>query len=117
MPSADALVSFDGTARRLTAMPAAPLLSEQEIKDALQELPAWRMADDRLVREFEFPSFRAALNFVTQVADTADEMDHHPDVTIHWGDVTFSLWTHAAGGITRRDLRLARAMDELARAR
>jgi 4a-hydroxytetrahydrobiopterin dehydratase len=98
-------------------MPAAPLLSPVELEAALSELPDWRLRSGRLVRELAFRDFAGALAFVNRVAAVAEEQDHHPDVAIHWGELTLSLWTHAAGGITRRDLRLARAIDQLARAR
>ncbi|HSH21852.1 MAG TPA: 4a-hydroxytetrahydrobiopterin dehydratase [Candidatus Caenarcaniphilales bacterium] len=98
-------------------MPAAPLLSQTEIRAALAELPEWQLADDRLVRQLHFPDFAAALAFVNLVAGTADELDHHPDVAIQWGDLTLKLWTHAAGGVTRRDLRLAMEIEALVRSR
>lgn len=98
-------------------MPAAPLLTDQELAAALAELPEWRLVEDRLVRQLVFDDFGAALAFVNELAPVADEQDHHPDVAIHWGDLTLSLWTHVVGGITRRDVRLARAIDRLAESR
>jgi 4a-hydroxytetrahydrobiopterin dehydratase len=41
----------------------------------------------------------------------ADEQNHHPDVAIHWNVVTLTFWTHASGGITERDFRLAAAIE------
>ncbi len=96
-------------------MPAAPLLTESEIRSQLAGLPGWELVDGRLVRRVAFPDFRSAVDFVSRLTPIADEQDHHPDVSIHWGDLTLTLWTHAAGGVTRRDLRLARALEDLAR--
>ena len=98
-------------------MPAAPLLTDRELAAALAELPDWRLVEDRLVRQLMFDDFGRALAFVNELAPVADEQDHHPDVAIHWGELTLSLWTHAVGGITRRDVRLARAIDRLAGSR
>ncbi len=95
-------------------MPAAPLLSEDQIRLALADLPGWELADGRLVKRFRRRDFVDALGFLDGVAGPAEAMNHHPDVEIHWRDVTLSLWTHAAGGITERDVRLARAIEELA---
>jgi 4a-hydroxytetrahydrobiopterin dehydratase len=98
-------------------VPAAPLLSPAQIRAALAELPGWELRDDRLFKAFRCADFKAALEFVQRVAEPAEELNHHPDVYIHWRDVTLSLWTHAAGGITDRDLRLARAIEQLDRVR
>ena len=98
-------------------MPAAPLLTTTEIEAGLRELPGWELRDGRLVKEFRCADFVDALRFVQRVAEPAEAQNHHPDVLIHWRDVTLSLWTHAAGGITQRDLRLAHAIEDVAPAR
>ncbi len=54
------------------------------------------------------------MQLVNRVADLADQADHHPDVLIHGGDVTFTLTTHDAGGLTRRDIALAKTIDAFA---
>jgi 4a-hydroxytetrahydrobiopterin dehydratase len=98
-------------------MPAAPLLSEVEIRAALDGLPGWELREARLVKTFRFRGFPEAVGFVDRLVEPAETMDHHPDVSIHWRDVELSLWTHVAGGVTQRDLRLAQAIEELAGAR
>ena len=98
-------------------MPAAPLLSPDELEAGLRKLPGWQLREGRLVKQFRCADFLDALAFVQRVAVPAEEQDHHPDVLIHWRDVTLSLWTHAAGGITGRDLRLAASIEEVAQAR
>lgn len=98
-------------------MPAAPLLSPDEVEAGLRELPGWQLLDGRLVKQFRCADFMDALAFVQRVAAPAEEQNHHPDVMIRWRDVTLSLWTHAAGGITRRDLRLASSIEDVARGR
>ena len=94
-------------------MPAAPLLSGAEIASRLAALPDWRLTDGRLTRTVTTRDFRAALKLVTRIADSADEQNHHPDVAIHWNVVTLTLWTHASGGITERDFRLADAIERI----
>ena len=94
-------------------MPAAPLLSDAEIASRLAALPTWRLADGRLMRTIKTRDFRSALELVTRIADPADEQNHHPDVAIHWNVVTLTLWTHASGGITERDFRLADAIERI----
>lgn len=94
-------------------MPAAPLLSDAEIEGRLAALPDWRLTDGRLMRTVRTRDFRSALGLVTRIADPADEQNHHPDVAIHGNVVTLTLWTHASGGITERDFRLADAIERI----
>lgn len=94
-------------------MPAAPLIDQDEIARRLADMPGWRIEDDRLVRIATTRDFRSALEFVARIADPADAQNHHPDVAIHWNEVTLSLWTHASGGITERDFRLAGSIEEI----
>ena len=94
-------------------MPAAPLLSEAEIEARLGDLPGWIRVGQAIEKTFTFADFRRALSFVNAVADPADAQNHHPDVTIHWNKVTLQLWTHASGGLTERDFRLAASIDAL----
>jgi len=94
-------------------MPYAPLLSEAEIDEALQALPAWRREGETLVRTVRCPSFPDAMALVNRVADAAEAADHHPDIDIRWRRVTFRLVTKAADGLTRRDLEMAATIDGL----
>jgi 4a-hydroxytetrahydrobiopterin dehydratase len=73
--------------------------------------PAWTVADGRLVRSVECPTFAAAIDFVVAVGRLAEEADHHPDIDIRWRTVSLALVTHDAGGLTELDLALARAID------
>jgi len=73
--------------------------------------PAWDLMDGTLVKTVECPSFSAALDFVVAVGHLAEEADHHPDIDIRWRTVRLVLVTHDAGGLTRLDLDLARAID------
>jgi 4a-hydroxytetrahydrobiopterin dehydratase len=75
----------------------------------------WREEDGELVRELKFPNFADAMAFVNQVADAAEEANHHPDILIHgWNNVRLSLFTHSEGRITDSDRQMARTIDDLA---
>ena len=76
----------------------------------------WSIRDDRLRKSFQHPSFPEAMAFVNRVAELAEELDHHPDIDIRYADVSLSLWTHTAGGVTGRDLELAGAIERAATA-
>jgi 4a-hydroxytetrahydrobiopterin dehydratase len=97
-------------------VPKAPLLAEDDISRLLAGRAGWRRDGDAITKTFTYQDFRQALAFVNRVAEPAEEMNHHPDVTIHWNEVTMTLWTHASGGLTMKDFDLARAIDERAEA-
>jgi 4a-hydroxytetrahydrobiopterin dehydratase len=90
------------------------LLSQDEIDRALaQDLPAWTQDGDTIRRSVEAPSFPDGIRLVQQVAEVAEDLDHHPDIDIRWRTITFALSTHSAGGLTSKDLRLAADIDRL----
>jgi len=89
-------------------------LSDLEIRRALAALPGWTRRGDTLVKTYSFARFADGIRFVAQVADAADAMNHHPDIDIRYTNVTFSLSTHDAGGITQKDLELAGAIEKAA---
>jgi 4a-hydroxytetrahydrobiopterin dehydratase len=98
-------------------MPYAPLLATSEIDAGLAVLPEWRREGEALLRTVRCASFRDAIDLVDEVADAAEEADHHPDIEVVWRRVTFRLTSKAAGGLTQRDLAMAARIDELAAAR
>lgn len=78
-------------------------------------LPGWRMAEgqDAIRREFRFRDFNEAWGFMARVALLAEAQDHHPEWSNTYNRVEILLTTHDAGGLSERDLRLARAIDGL----
>lgn len=93
----------------------AELLTQEEIDRALStELPHWSQEGDEITRSFKLPTFMDGIRLVQQVAEVAEDLDHHPDIDIRWTTVTFTLSTHSAGGLTSKDLRLAGDIDRLA---
>ncbi|WP_227996562.1 4a-hydroxytetrahydrobiopterin dehydratase [Nocardia australiensis] len=93
---------------------ATELLSDADITDALTDLPDWNRSGDTITRTIEAPSFLDGIELVGKVAEVAEAADHHPDIDIRWRRVTFALSTHSAGGLTGRDIVLAREIDRLA---
>ena len=83
---------------------------------ALAGLDGWRAAEgrDALVKTFRFKDFNAAFGFMTRVALLAERMDHHPEWSNVYNRVEVLLTTHDAGGVTERDVAMARFMDEAA---
>jgi 4a-hydroxytetrahydrobiopterin dehydratase len=89
------------------------LLSDGEIESGLAETQ-WRRDSDELVCELELDDFEAAMAKANAVAGVAQQLDHHPDILVHgWNKLTLRVSTHSEGGITQRDLDLARAVDAL----
>lgn len=89
-------------------------LNEAEIKKALSELDSWTLVDGKLHREYRFRSFVQAFGFMAQVALMAERAAHHPEWCNVYNRVVVDLTTHDAGGITQKDLDLAREMEEIA---
>ena len=89
------------------------LMSQNEVAQALASLPLWALRADgqAITRRFVFADFAQAFAFMTRVAHVAELQDHHPEWSNVWNRVDMALTTHAAGGITARDFRLARAID------
>lgn len=88
-------------------------LSADQVTDALHGLAGWSGDTSAIVRTAELPTFPAAIAVVDRVAVVAEELDHHPDMDIRWRKVTFTCSTHSAGGVTEKDLELARRIDEI----
>jgi 4a-hydroxytetrahydrobiopterin dehydratase len=83
---------------------------------AVSRLDGWRdVADhDAIAKTYTFKNFNAAFGFMTRVALVAEKMDHHPEWRNVYRTVEVTLSTHDAGGLTERDVKLARAMDDIA---
>jgi 4a-hydroxytetrahydrobiopterin dehydratase len=90
-----------------------PKLSSQQIKAGLEKLPEWRRRRQAIHRTYQFKDFPAAMRFVNAVARCAEQMGHHPDIDIRWNRVTLELTTHDQGGLSEKDLSLARRLDRL----
>jgi 4a-hydroxytetrahydrobiopterin dehydratase len=92
----------------------ADILTKESVRDALSTLTGWDGDTTGIRRTVTAPDFRTGIKIVDAVADAAEERDHHPDIDIRWRKITFTLSTHSAGGVTRKDIDLARAIDAIA---
>jgi catechol 2,3-dioxygenase len=86
-------------------------LEPSDVEAALRNLPGWEGDASQLRRSFHFASFPDALAFVGRVGALAEELRHHPDIDIRYRTVRVRLSSHDAGGVTERDLALARRID------
>ena len=89
-------------------------LTDPDINQALVKLPGWRREGKVLTKTFDRQSFRSSMALVNTVGEIAERADHHPDMLIEYSKVTFRLWTHSAGGVTDKDLTLARQIETVA---
>ena len=87
-------------------------LEHAEVDKAIAGLD-WQRQGDELVKVAKRADFAGALAFVNAVGARAEEADHHPDIDIRWNTVTLRLSTHSAGGLTAKDVELARAIDAI----
>jgi 4a-hydroxytetrahydrobiopterin dehydratase len=90
------------------------VLSDAEIQQALQKLPGWSKNGHAIERHFQFANFVQAMEFVNQIAEAAEAVNHHPDIHISYNKVTMVLVSHDSGGVTQRDIRMAGKINELA---
>ena len=95
----------------------ADTLAQAALDEALASLPDWTVADGgaALERSYRFSDFMTAFGFMGRVAVYADVVDHHPEWFNVYSRVDVTLTSHDAGGITRRDIAMARFMDRAAR--
>jgi 4a-hydroxytetrahydrobiopterin dehydratase len=90
------------------------LLTEAQISAELAAVPAWTRDGSAITTVTQRADFRDALLYVGAVAYLAETANHHPDVAISWNQVTLTLSTHSAGGLTANDFALARRISALA---
>jgi 4a-hydroxytetrahydrobiopterin dehydratase len=89
------------------------VLTVEVVRERLQALPPWKLEGKEIVRHYEFPDFAAAMVFVNQVAEKAEQAGHHPDIDIRYNKVRLALVSHDKGGITERDIKMATALNLL----
>lgn len=94
-------------------MPIAKL-TEAELSEALASLPEWRIQDGKLHRDYHFPDFVHAFAFMSASAMEIEKLNHHPEWFNVWNRVAVDLTTHDSGGITAKDVELARMLDRFA---
>ncbi|MDX1660710.1 MAG: 4a-hydroxytetrahydrobiopterin dehydratase [Gemmatimonadota bacterium] len=91
-----------------------PPLKAEEVFRLHEKIPEWTISSGRkLVRTFELHGFTEAIDFVDDVAELAEDEGHHPNITIDFDQVTFTVWTHAIDDLSENDFILAAKIDEL----
>jgi 4a-hydroxytetrahydrobiopterin dehydratase len=89
-------------------------VSEADIQGALAALVGWARVDNEIVKIYDCSSFAEAISFVVHIGFLAEHAQHHPDLDIRYRKVKVALTTHDAGGLTEKDLELARRIEEVA---
>ncbi len=97
-------------------MPAPRLLDSEEVDRQLGDLPGWVSFSAGLHAAYDASDFPKAVALVAEIADIAEEMDHHPDIDLRWRTVRVTCWTHSAGGVTQLDVELAHRIRAAAEA-
>jgi 4a-hydroxytetrahydrobiopterin dehydratase len=89
-------------------------LDESVVGEWLLEHPTWHLEVGHLIREFDTVDYPSSVTIVESLVATAEELDHHPIITIGYRHLRFELWTHDQGGLTHLDLDYANTLDSLA---
>ena len=90
-------------------------LTKDQINETLAKLPGWTYAGDKLSREYRFSSFTEAISFITEIAFSCEEANHHPELFNVYSKVTIDLTTHDAGNkVTQKDTDLAEVIEKIA---
>ena len=89
------------------------LLDDEAIEARLAELEGWEREGDTIAKTYELADFVGSVEFIKRVVVPAEDMNHHPDLSVSWNQVRVSITTHAAGGLTENDFELAKRIDAL----
>ena len=87
-------------------------LSGNELDEIVKNMKGWELKDEKLQKSFKFTNFVEAFGFMTRIALEAERMNHHPEWSNVYNNVTIKLSTHDAGGITDYDIKLAEIIDD-----
>lgn len=95
----------------------APLATDEEVIEWMQEIPDWEVIEvekvRRLQRQYKFKDFVAAMDFANKVGQISEEENHHPAIVVEWGKVTVIWWTHKIKGLHQNDFIMAAKTDQL----
>ena len=93
----------------------APKVTDDELNELMRDVPEWTVEDRdgvlQLERAFTFKNFKQAWAFSNKVAELAEEEFHHPTLTLEWGKLTVTWWTHSIGGLHKNDFIMAAKTD------
>ncbi len=83
------------------------------MEEAISKFPKWEYQEESLKQDFIFSDFREAFEFMVQVAEIAETLNHHPDWSNSWNKVSIAISTHSAGGLTALDLKFVEKVESL----
>jgi 4a-hydroxytetrahydrobiopterin dehydratase len=89
------------------------LLDDDEIQSSLRSLDGWERDGDHITREYSVDDFVSAVDLANAFVDPAEDLNHHPDLSVSWGSVGVSVTTHDAGGLTELDFELAEKYNRI----
>ena len=89
------------------------LLTSGELNSIKEMIPKWQLQKKMITREWSFKNFIEAFGFITKVAMLAETMNHHPNIKNIYSKVILQLTTHDLGGLSNKDIELAKAINEL----
>jgi 4a-hydroxytetrahydrobiopterin dehydratase len=88
--------------------------NDEQVQQGLAEASGWQLdANGEIFKQYQFANFVEALAFVNKIGALAEEMGHHPDITINYNRVKLSVTTHDAGGLSELDFKLANRANDL----
>jgi pterin-4-alpha-carbinolamine dehydratase (EC 4.2.1.96) len=88
-------------------------MTENDIKKVLSSMKEWSYKDNEIYKEYVFNNFMQSVKFVNIIAPVAESLKHHPDIFISYNKVRVTLTTHDEGGVTEKDIDLAKKIDSL----
>ncbi|MDE0598806.1 4a-hydroxytetrahydrobiopterin dehydratase [Dokdonia genika] len=88
-------------------------LTDDQIKNRLEDFPDWEFDDNAIHTTIEFENFREVFATMTRIAFECEKMDHHPTWTNTYNELEITLNTHDANGVTEKDFDLAAAIDDI----
>jgi 4a-hydroxytetrahydrobiopterin dehydratase len=89
------------------------MLTLQEIQAEMMTLKDWSLETNSITKNFSFPTFKEALDFVNKVGEIAEKHSHHPDIMLMQVNVMLSLTTHSERGLSKEDFEVARDIDQI----
>ena len=89
-------------------------ITKEKIQNRLEKLSKWTLDKNQISKKFKCKNFLSAIEFVNLIAERAEAMDHHPDILVsNYNQVTITLTTHSANGLTEKDFNLATKIEQV----
>lgn len=89
------------------------LLTNEQINVELDNMDGWKFKNNRISKSYSFNSYMEGIKFVNILAEKAEELNHHPDLSIGWCEVSVSFTSHDQGGVTFACLQMAKTVEKI----